>query len=119
MKLSDYKGEDAIDLLADILEPMSRILSDNELKESFRGNAPKIDLVKKVLHDHKKEIIEILAITDGEDPSNYEVNVFTLPIKLMDLLDDEEFLKLFPSQSQNSGEESFGSATETTEGKEK
>lgn len=119
MRLSDYKGEDALDLLADILGPATEILSDDNIKKAFKDGVSRIDLVKMLLKSHKKEIIEIMATVDGEDPNTYKVNVFTLPIKLLDIVGNEEFLQLFQLQGQETVEESSGSATESTEEKGK
>ena len=72
MKLSEYRNEAAIELLADILEPATKILADEKIKELING--PRISLIKYVLKNHKSEIIEILAIMDGVPVEEYECN---------------------------------------------
>lgn len=114
MRLSDYKGEDAVDLLADILEPAAKIFGDTEFRDAVRNGASKMEIIKMVLKRHKKSIVEIMAIVDGEDPDTYKPNVFTLPVKLIDIFNDEDFLGLFQSQGQTDQGKSSGSAMEST-----
>lgn len=120
MKLSEYRGEQALELLADIVEPAAAIISDKEIAKLAKSGAERIKLVKPIIKNHKKEVIEILAILDGEDPKQYadKVNVFTLPTKLLDILNDPELTNLFTLQGQKMDEESSGSATESTEANE-
>lgn len=115
MRLSDYRGEDAIDLLADIIDPATEILGDTEFRDAVRAKMPRMTLVKMVLKKHKKEILEIMAIIDGEDPETYKPSALTLPVKLMDMLNDEELMQLFQSQGQTGEDVPSGSATENTE----
>lgn len=121
-KLSDYKGEEAIDLLADIIEPMALILADKSVRamvENKDEKVPIIKLVKPLLKSHKKELIEILARVAEMPVEEYEktISVFTLPIQVMDLINDPMVQSLFTSQSQTAVTSlaSFGSVTENTE----
>lgn len=98
MKLSEIKGDRALDVLADIMEPLARILTDEEITKN--NGEPKLLLAKKILKGHKKEVIEILAILDGEKPETYEVNLLTLPVKLVEILNDPEIGNLFTLQGQ-------------------
>lgn len=111
MKLSEYRGEDALDLLADMLEPTATILADRKIWELARGGK-KIDGIKYAIKEYKKEIIEILASIDGVPASEYKCNVFTLPMRVLDIVNDEELQSFFISQFQNMDETSFGTATE-------
>lgn len=115
MRLSDYRGEDAIELLADIIEPASEIFGDTEFRDAVRGGASKVSIVKMVLKKHKKEVLHIMATIDGEDPDEYMPNVLTLPVKLIDMLNDEEFMQLFQLQGQTEVDASSGSAMGSTE----
>ena len=94
MKLSEYKNEQALDILADILEPSSKSFSDKEVKEAF-GTGDKIKGIKTVIKTHKKEIIEILAVLDGVPVAEYECNVLTLPVKLLEILNDTDLMSFF------------------------
>ncbi len=116
MKLSEYKGEQALDMLADLMEPVATIMSDREIERIAKSDLPKIKLVKAVIKNHKHEVIEILAILDGADPKEYaeKVNLFTLPVKLLEILNDPDLTSLFTLQGQKT-ETLSGSATESTE----
>ena len=95
MRLSEIKGEQALDVLADIIEPVTAICIDEEIQSMVKSGVPTLKMVKPIIKNHKKEIVEILAILDGENPAEYEVNVLTLPIKLLELLNDPSIKQLF------------------------
>ena len=124
MRLSDYKGEEALDVLADIIEPVTLILGDKEIQELAKGkNVPPIKFVKPMLKNHKKEILEILARLENEPIEEYKekVNILTLPTAILELINDPEIQNLFHSQGQTqvTSLASSGSATENTEASEK
>lgn len=118
MKFNEIKNEKAIETLADMFDPIAEIATDSAIISASRsGN--KMLCVKLILKNHARAIFEILAISEGVSPDEYECNMITLPAKLLELANSPEFGFLFPSQSQKKGETSFGSATESTEEGEK
>lgn len=121
MKLSDIKGEEALDVLADLIEPVAIIMADKKVSNIYNSGQPKINLVKYIIKNHKSRVVEILAILDRKDPKEYEkdMSLLTLPIKLLELLNDEELISVFQSQGQNMGQTSSGSVMENTEVEEK
>lgn len=121
MKLSDIKGEEALDVLADLIEPVAMMLADGKIQKIYNSGQPKILLVKHIIKNHKKQVIEILAILERKDPKEYEkeVNLLSLPIKLLELLNDEDLVSVFQSQVQNMGQTSSGPVMENTEVVEK
>ena len=119
MRLSDYKGEAALDKLAEIIEPFAFILADPELQELAKSkNVAPIKYAKPMLKNHKAEVIEILAALDNEPVETYKekITLLTLPAKLLEFLNDPEVLNLFQSQGQNEVTPlpTFGSVTENT-----
>lgn len=118
MKLSEIKGEKAIEVFADLLEPTSKILSDKEILDSITEKEPQINIIKKMLKKHSKEVIEIMAILDGVPVEKYEVEFLTLPAKLIEIFNDPMVTELFTLQSQDETLTGSGSATETTEANE-
>ena len=112
MKLSDLKGEKALDALADLLEPITEIVSDKEVVQLFRCEK-KVHAVSVAIKKHKKAVITILAITDGENPETYEPNILSLPAKALEILNDSNLMSLFQLQGQND-KTSSGSAMEST-----
>ena len=119
MKLSEIRGEEALDLLVDLIDPITLICADEEVVNAYKSKAPKIVLVKKLIEKHKKEVLTVLALLNGEDPTTYNPSIVALPKLLLDLLHDEELKSLFISQGMMMGSESSISATENTEDREK
>lgn len=115
MKLSDFKDEAALDLLADIIDPAAEIMSDKGIAEHLR-NGQTAKAIKPILKNHKQAITTILALLDGEDPGSYHFNFLALPKKLLELLNDPELMDLFQSQGQTVDNPNSGSATGSTEG---
>ena len=102
MKLSDFKGEKAIEVFADLLEPIADILSDNEIVTLVQSDDFKqIDVIKKILKGHPESVIQILAILEEKDPKTYEPNIVSLPKKLIEIFNDEALKDLFTSQSRD------------------
>lgn len=123
MKLSDYKGEAALDVLADIIEPLTAIIADSEIQELAKsGDSTPMKYIKPVLKNHKKEIIAILARIEDQPVEEYEktVTVFTLPKQVLDLINDSEVQNLFTQQVQTPITQlpHSGSVTANTEAKE-
>lgn len=120
MKLSDYKGEQALDILADLIEPAASIMADKEIVALARAKAPPLKIIRPAIKNHKKEVIEILAILDGENPEGYadKVGILTLPGKLIEILNDPDVMSLFTSQGQTTEETYSTSASESTEASE-
>lgn len=115
MKLSEIKGERALEVLVDLIDPVTLIAADEEIVNTYKSKAPKILLIKKLIENHKKEVLTMLAILNGEDPATYEPSLIELPKMLLDLVQDEELMNLFTSQNQKMGSVSSGSAMENIE----
>ena len=118
MKLSDLKGEAALDALADMLEPAAEIMTDADFVSLLRKNE-RLKAVQLLLKKHQKSVIEIMAATEGKTADEYEVNILTLPKKLVEVFNDPEVVSLFQLQSQKKDENFSGSAMENTKVEEK
>lgn len=118
MKLNEIKNEQAIEVLADMFDPIIEIASDEQVVSAARGNN-KVLMVKHILKDHSRAVFELMALSEGVPVEEYECDILTLPIKLLDLFNRPEFGFLFQSQGQKTEDTSFGSATENTKGEEK
>ena len=114
-KLSEIKGEDALDVLANIVEEASEICSDAQFVLLARTR-DKMGRVKRLLKEHKKEILHVMAYIDGVDPDEFEPSIVQIPRMLIDLLNDPDIASLFFSQDTVT---SSGSVTENTEEIEK
>lgn len=113
MKLSEYQGEAALDILADLIEPAGEIMSDKQIGDVFKEN--RFKAIGLAIKNHKKAVIQILAIMDGVPVEEYKCNVFTLPVKIIELLNDPDIVQLFTYQGQTGDANSSGSASENTE----
>lgn len=113
MKFDELKNEQAIEVLADMFDPIVEIASDDAVKSAARSNN-KILMVKLMLKNHARSIFELMAISEGVPVDEYECNILTLPTRLLELFNRPEFGFLFQSQSQMMEETSSGSATEST-----
>lgn len=65
-KLSDYKGEEAFELWADLMEPISEIFRDTEVIRLADGKHGNMEVASLVLKAHKKEALEIFHRIDPD-----------------------------------------------------
>jgi len=115
-KLSEYKDEEALELLADIMEPVTEIIIDKEVVKKFRKN--KLAGIAHAIKHHKKAVFRTLAALEGVNVEDYHCNIVTLPKAILEIINDKELIDFFASQSQEADEESSGSATTTGSEKE-
>jgi len=115
-KLSEIKGDEALDVLADLIEPITNICVDEDVKNAFKSGEKLAKAISVIVKNHKREVTTILAVLEGEDPDKYEPTVFELPVKLMQLLSDETVMSVFRLQGLTGGAKSSTSASESTEG---
>jgi hypothetical protein len=124
MKLSQIKGDRVIEVVADIIDPISNIATDKKASELFKrvklpeGADPKEFVVSRIrksapylLKEHKSDIVAILAAVAGESYEAYaeKLTLVKLLEDFTELLNDEDFKALFFSaQSVNAS----GSASE-------
>lgn len=114
-KLSDYKGDEAIELWADLLEPIAKIAGDGEVRKIWESGLPKILVAKKILKMYKKEVTEILLRID--DTPLTGLNIIIRLVNIITEIDDAEELKDFLSLSgqEKTVNVSTGSVMENTE----
>lgn len=115
-RLSDYTGTEAIELWADLFDPLSAILEDNNIRAEMTDPKVKLmDVAKKVMKIHSGEIFTILSRIDDEEING--ANVFNKTVILLAELKYGNKMSAFFSsaEQENSDEEPSGSATENTE----
>lgn len=112
--LSDYQGEEAIELWADLLEPMTAILGDSQIAESVQSGKAYMLIAKDILSLHKKEAVEIMLRIDPEPITGLNI-LLRLAALVKDIGQNEEVKSFFGYAAQTEGESS-GSPTENTEG---
>ena len=131
MKLSNVKGERTFDVIADIIVPIANIAEDKVAAELFtRKQLPKgmtanafmlkrlKAAVPQLIKGHKADLIAILSTIEGVSESDYEadLNLVKLINDCTELLMDDTFNALFISAQ--TGDDSSGSAPESTEAPE-
>ena len=113
MKLSEFKDDAALELIADIIEPATEILADPAIKEAFSRS--KMAAIKVAIKNHKSAIKEIIARLDGKTPEECHFTAISLPIKLLSMFNDPDLQQLFTSSGQTEGENACSSASENIE----
>ena len=106
VKLSDIRGERTIDVVADLIVPVSRIAKDPNAKAAFASKkTPKgmsaqdfflermSEILPTLLKDHKEDFIEIMATLEGVTPAEYaeSLNLGKLFSDIISLLTDDAF----------------------------
>lgn len=99
MKLSDYKNEEALDLLVDLFDPVMDILGDHSIRDMARSGNKK-EAIKAAIKNHKKSVLQVLARVDGVPYEEYECSAITLPAKILDILNDKEMMDFFALQGR-------------------
>ena len=129
MRLSDIKGDRVFDVIADIIDPIANIASDETASALFKreklpdGMTAKAFLLERarkavpaLLKGHKGDIITVMATIEGISADDYRASL-TLAKLMQDtaeLLTDEAFGDLFISAqsvtSSGSAQENIGEA---------
>lgn len=116
MRLSEFENEDALDLLANIIEPAAEIMQDKKIVALVRSGKPVLYAVAEILRSHKKQAIEIVSALHKKKPGEYTFTAVSLTNDVIELMNDPEIQMVFTSQSPTATAEPSGSATESTEG---
>lgn len=116
MRLSDVRGDRTLDVIADLVEPVCKIASDPDVVELFKpedlsGEEAYRTVAKqmrkalpKIIKSHKSELVEVLAIVNGEDVDAYRESL-TLPRLLkegFELITDEDLIAFLSSAEATS-----------------
>ena len=94
-KLSEIKGEEALDVLAEIIEPAAEIFSDENVKNAVKTEKNKAKAVKIILKDHKKAILALMAALEEKPVEEYKPTLLALPALIIGVLNDPELQSLF------------------------
>ena len=107
MKLSEIKGEQAIEVIADLIEPITNIATDKNCADTFkatknegesREEAAARNIKAKIpylLKSHKKDVANIVGILEGKNPE--ELNILQIFKGALELLNDKALMQLFSS----------------------
>lgn len=117
-KMSEIQNEDALDVLVDIIDPLTEICLDKEVKK-LTESKNNMGAIKVAIKNHKQAVMQILATLDGVPVEEYKVNLIQIPTKLFELLNDADMMAFFHSQGLKISGVSSGSVTENTTAIEK
>lgn len=114
-KLTDYQGDEAIELWADILDPLTEILTDEKVRDAVQDGKSKMDIIKTILHLHKKEATKILLRIDPSPLDGLNI-ILRLKAIITDFSENDEIKSFFVSSGQEkTGSESSGLHMVSTE----
>ena len=111
----NFKGREALEVSAALIEPIGNIVTDSEIVELIKARQFH-KVAKPMIAKYCDDVIEILAVLNGKPADEFEkeINLFTLPITLFNVITDPDLQKLFTSLAQSADEITSGSAMEST-----
>lgn len=115
--LAEIKGDDALELIADLLEPATEIMSDEKVKNAFYSKNSAA-AIKVAIKEHKDAVIVILAALNECDAKDYKPSVAQIIKDALQIVNDKALLDLFTLPNQTLEEDTSGSASENTGAKE-
>lgn len=98
MRLADFRDEKAICVIADLMDPVSRIIANEKNKEAHTGT--KLQFAQSILRNNASDVKDMLAILNDEDPAKYTCTAATVFRDVMIMLSDPDLMSLFGLQSQ-------------------
>ena len=111
MRLSEFKKEKAIEVVANLLIPIGNIVANPANKEAIDGG--KIAFASAILKNNTKDAKDMLAILADEPIESYTCTAATVLKDMLNVLSDPDLLELFGLQSQT--QTSAGSALTSSE----
>lgn len=94
-KFSDIKGEESLDVLAEILVPITAIANDEKVRQGIETNVAMCASI--ALKEHREEVIEVLTAIDGRSKEEMleDLDLLTLPTILIEILNEPTIQSLF------------------------
>lgn len=120
-KLTEFKDEQALDVLSEILDSAISLMADKELQRALVGDKERnivpnrVEAIKVCLRDHKPEIVKIMAVLNETPVEEFHYNILTLPKMILQIFNDKELIDFFKSQGTETSETSTGPAMENIE----
>lgn len=118
-KILDARGEEALDVLADLLDPVTEIAQDPEISAMMRGGKATVaQFTVAILKSHKSAVVDIMAIDDGKTAEEERklLSVATIPLRLMALLKNAAIKEMLFGAAETS-ESADGSSTASENGR--
>lgn len=110
MRLSDFQDEEAVEIVARLLEPLGAIASNAQNAQARQqGTAA---FAAALLRNNRRQVLEIFAVLNGQEPADYHCTAASLLKDALELLSDPALQALFGLQSKTPA--SSGSASRTS-----
>ena len=117
MRLSDFKDEKGVQVVAKLLVPIEKIASNQKnvaaKKAVIDGTIGMLDFTSAMLQNSPRDVMDMLAILNDQDPAEYHCSAATVLADTFNMISDPDLLLLFGLQSKTSA--SSGSASENIE----
>ena len=120
-KLSEFKDDEAMDVLAEIIDPMVNMMKNKEFVLAMRGNRQekikpnRVEAIKIAITDNRSDVVKIMAVLNETPVKEFHYNLLTLPQMMVEMFNDKELMDFFGYQSEKDSQTPFGSVTENTE----
>lgn len=120
-KLSEFKDDEAMDVLAEILDPMVNMMKNKDFVLALRGDRQKeirpnrVEAIKIAITDHRSDVVKIMAVLNETPVEEFHYNLLTLPQMMVEMFNDKELMDFFGYQSEKDSQIPFGSAMENSE----
>ncbi len=111
MKLSEFKDEKGIEVVAKLLVPICNIVANPENEKAKDKN--RAAFLCSMLQNSPKDVMDMLAILNDQNPEDYHCNAASVLKNVLELATDKELMELFGAQGKTGV--SSGSASENTE----
>lgn len=114
-KLSDYKNEEAIELWADLFDPIVDVVGDEKIAEMLHSKKPPVIIAKEILKTYKEQVQQILLRIDPTPLDG--LNIVLRLVELINEIGNDPTIQSFFDLSADTkkDEASFGSAMENIE----
>lgn len=120
-KISEFKDDEAMDVLVEILEPSANLISNERFKQAIRGDKKKnikpnkLEAVKIAITDNRKDVVKIMAVLNETPVEDFHYTLLTLPTMVLQLFNDKELIDFFQYRGEMDSATHSGSVMETTE----
>ena len=119
MKLSDFKDEKGVEVVAKLLVPVCTIAANPANSESKAKCKNKLEFASAMIQNNPSEVKAMLAILNDVDPKEYHCTGASVMIGLLEMLADPEVMQLFGLQSKMTGQTCSGLRSENIEAPER
>lgn len=98
MRLSDFKGEKAFEVVGKLLLPVSNIAANKEVAKALKKGGV-AQMLSAALVNNPRDVKEMLAILNDKPIEEYEATGATVLADVFNLFEDPALLALFGLQS--------------------